>query len=398
VLVGPNNAGKTNVVEAIDFLGDSYRYGLEIAISRKGGYENVALRRQRRTKAPLAFTVTGQIPLSDVRRASPGRTLPPGLTRNSLLTITHHFSISARRSLDSDYKVETETFQVALTDNGEHPLVDIARTPSSQLDVKLGPGADSSFWREVIYPLNDPQVRTRLQPADTELFAASRSFYVGPIIAQFTRDLGSTRAFQVAPPAAREAGVSTPAPDLGRHGQNLPGFIRFMRKNSTAWDQVMSVMRRVVPNLDDIRPGFTSDRRLALRFYEEGLSRPWSSEEISDGTLRSLALLATLFDPRSRLTLVEEPENSLHPWVIRQFVEACRQVRDKQVILTTHSPTLLDCLEPHEVVVVSREDGYTRLRRLSDLAPETVGLWRDGTAKLSEMLDAGLVPQAAPMA
>jgi len=171
-----------------------------------------------------------------------------------------------------------------------------------------------------------------------------------------------------------------------------------MRKNSTAWDQVMSVMRRVVPNLDDIRPGFTSDRRLALRFYEEGLSRPWSSEEISDGTLRSLALLATLFDPRSRLTLVEEPENSLHPWVIRQFVEACRQVRDKQVILTTHSPTLLDCLEPHEVVVVSREDGYTRLRRLSDLAPETVGLWRDGTAKLSEMLDAGLVPQAAPMA
>src|SRR4051812_37737918 len=54
-LIGPNASGKSNFANAVDFLAEVYTHGLELAIARKGGFENIAFRRQRRTKAPIQF-------------------------------------------------------------------------------------------------------------------------------------------------------------------------------------------------------------------------------------------------------------------------------------------------------------------------------------------------------
>ena len=51
VVVGPNNAGKTNLADAFQFVGEVGRHGLEVAVSREGGFENLAFRRQRRTES-----------------------------------------------------------------------------------------------------------------------------------------------------------------------------------------------------------------------------------------------------------------------------------------------------------------------------------------------------------
>ena len=42
VIVGTNNAGKTNLLDAVHFLGEVHRHGIDIAVSRKGGFENIA--------------------------------------------------------------------------------------------------------------------------------------------------------------------------------------------------------------------------------------------------------------------------------------------------------------------------------------------------------------------
>src|ERR1700685_3290032 len=57
VLTGPNNSGKTNFVEALDFLAETSRHGLEVAINRKGGIENIIHRRMARTRRSLSFTI-----------------------------------------------------------------------------------------------------------------------------------------------------------------------------------------------------------------------------------------------------------------------------------------------------------------------------------------------------
>ncbi|MGE1119822.1 AAA family ATPase, partial [Bacillus altitudinis] len=54
--------------------------------------------------------------------------------------------------------------------------------------------------------------------------------------------------------------------------------------------------------------------RFAIEFYQEGLLRPLSAAELSDGTLRYLLLVAALLTPRPpSLMVLNEPETSLHP-------------------------------------------------------------------------------------
>ena len=69
-LVGPNNAGKSNTVESLDFLADVHRHGVEVAVIRKGGYENIAHRRMRRTRLPISFELSATFSQEEAARFS----------------------------------------------------------------------------------------------------------------------------------------------------------------------------------------------------------------------------------------------------------------------------------------------------------------------------------------
>ena len=117
---------------------------------------------------------------------------------------------------------------------------------------------------------------------------------------------------------------------------------------------------------------------------------------MSDGTIQTLSLLAALFDPRTRFVLIEEPENSVHPWIVRNFLTACRTAKDKQILPTTHSPALINDLAPEEVQVVWKVKGETHVSPLPELDAESVTLGNQGTARVFDLLDTGWLPQAVP--
>jgi predicted ATPase len=107
-------------------------------------------------------------------------------------------------------------------------------------------------------------------------------------------------------------------------------------------------------------------------------------------------MFCALFDSRSPLTFIEEPENSVHPWIIRVFVDACRSVRDKQVILTTHSPALINYLRPEEVDVVWRRKGRTKVAPLVELDPQAAKLWESGESSIFDLVDSGWIRETIP--
>jgi predicted ATPase len=109
-----------------------------------------------------------------------------------------------------------------------------------------------------------------------------------------------------------------------------------------------------------------------VQFVEEKSGRPVESWQSSDGTLRALAiLLAVETHPEGSAILIEEPEQGLHPWAIRTLVAHIRAViaeRGLQVVLTTHSQQVLDCVAQEEVLVASRHSGSgTLFRTISDV-------------------------------
>jgi predicted ATPase len=100
----------------------------------------------------------------------------------------------------------------------------------------------------------------------------------------------------------------------------------------------------------------------------------FAATSLSDGTLRLLCLLAVLLDPTPPpLVCIEEPEAGMHPDATRMIADLLVDASSKtQLIVTTHSPALVDALsdQPESVVVCERDfDGFTQFKRLdsSDL-------------------------------
>jgi predicted ATPase len=99
---------------------------------------------------------------------------------------------------------------------------------------------------------------------------------------------------------------------------------------------------------------------------------------MSDGELAFIAYLSLLCapdDPGGTLFLVEEPENHLHPRLLETLVSLLRQsweevsersVPPSQIVLTTHSPYLIDQMELDEIIWIEKRDGETTVIRPSD--------------------------------
>ncbi|GAA0948576.1 hypothetical protein GCM10009554_46310 [Kribbella koreensis] len=109
-----------------------------------------------------------------------------------------------------------------------------------------------------------------------------------------------------------------------------------------------------------------------------------------------MALFVALFDERSPFLTVEEPENALHPWVLRQFIDLCREAADKQILLTTHSPVVIDYVPPDALRLVWQRDGKTSVARVTDLNPGLLRLWKDGELRTFDAYDAGLFEEYVP--
>lgn len=151
---------------------------------------------------------------------------------------------------------------------------------------------------------------------------------------------------------------------LAKNGANIADYLLDIRRlDVAAYEGIVDTMAYVLPYSKDIQPSVTSEleRKAYLQLSEADFKIPgWM---LSTGTLRVLALLALLRHPNPPpLIVVEEIENGLDPRTIHLIVEEIRNaVLDgvTQVIITTHSPYLLDLLKLEHLVLVERDqDGH----------------------------------------
>lgn len=147
---------------------------------------------------------------------------------------------------------------------------------------------------------------------------------------------------------------------LARDGSNIADYLRDLRsRDINAYNGIEETMKYVLPYAIDLRPATTTEleRKAWLQMKEADFEVPgWM---LSTGTLRLLALLALLRHPSPpSLIVVEEIENGLDPRSIHLIVEEIRNAvlgGTTQVILTTHSPYLLDLLTLEHLVLVERD-------------------------------------------
>ena len=414
VLIGPNAAGKTNLCDALDFLGEAYRLGLEMAVARKGGYENICYRRLRRSKDPISFTIKFELDWTEWDwRARRNRK-----DEQSGTIFEHSFAIRAEsQNIKAPFYIASEQIKVALKPislsgrqlrlpllgNGQRQyLLSCSRKQNSitHFDYEglkdfAGTGGEPRFLRYYASDLEADYSKARLPSTEFLLSLIDRAFWG---VSPFKNSIGSLRVFQLNPRNCRESGVPTPNPELDRFGGNLPAVVEFLKtRYPQLYSKLMNTIRRAMPSLHDLETQYTHRKTLGLFVSEEGFGRPWAAEDISDGTIQTIALLAAAYDPRTHIIVVEEPENSVHPWALRNFVAAAREASEtKQVLLTTHSPILIDQLKPAELWVVRRPQTETIVTPILQLDPSLAAALGKGRFTLSEYLDSGAIREAVP--
>lgn len=157
-------------------------------------------------------------------------------------------------------------------------------------------------------------------------------------------------------------------------GANLAAFLRRLKDSPKeearlSWRRINTLVSRIAPSIKSLEPTFTDDNAQSVRLdWIDDRDERFGVHQLSDGTLRAIAIITALAQPESRrprFISIDEPELGLHPVAIRIVAELARSIsHHTQVLFATQSPAFLDHFRPEEVVVAERVKGATELKRL----------------------------------
>jgi predicted ATPase len=161
-------------------------------------------------------------------------------------------------------------------------------------------------------------------------------------------------------------------PDAG----NLAAMLYRFRERETgpAYRRILGTVRQAAPFLADfdLEPTGPEDKEIILNWRDRSSGEIMGPHQLSDGTLRFIALATLLLQPEALLpavVVIDEPELGLHPAALNLLGGLLRSVSQHcQVVVATQSAALVDGFAPEDVVVVNRRDGASTFERLGEEA------------------------------
>jgi hypothetical protein len=209
--------------------------------------------------------------------------------------------------------------------------------------------------------------------------------------------LGGIQVFSLEPRLIQELQKPDAGLSLKGDGSNLASVLKSLPDASL--ERLCQLLGSVVPGVTRVSP-VKHGKSLTLKFTQtwhgEGGDEEISHEAfaMSDGTMRLVGILgAFLQSARPSVIALEEPESTIHPEALSALLDLIRGFsRDSQVILTTHSPDLLDCkwIGPENIRVVTWSEGVTHIKELSKAGADTLRQHLMGAGEL--MRSEGLRP------
>ena len=351
VLLGPNGSGKSTVFDVFAFLSECFTDGIRKAWDRRGRFREL---RSRDSKGPIIVELKYR-------------------ERSRTPLITYHLELDEERGRP----VVSHEF-LRWTRGGR------AGRPFNFMEYRRGKG-------EVITgeepERTDTRVRRELAGSDVLAVSTLGMLAENPRVIALRKFVSSWHLSYLSADAARGNPEAGGEEQLSSTGANLANVIQFLyEQHPDRLRTVFDVLRRRVPRVEHAEAMALADGRLVLRIKDAPFAEPVLSRFASDGTLKMLAYLTLLHDPAPpRLIGVEEPENFLHPRLLPELTEECRAASERtQLLVTTHSPFLLNAARSREVRVLWRDDqGYTRVQRVSDV--EGIDAFLDEGATLGDL-------------
>lgn len=185
----------------------------------------------------------------------------------------------------------------------------------------------------------------------------------------FRRSLASSTFYHVLNVDSRSAvrlpQPMRPAPLPGKDGEDLVPCLYYLRETDhNRFDAIEDTLKAAFPDFERLDFPPIAAGTIAMSWKDRNFRHPIYTHQLSEGTLRFLWLLALLQSPSlTAVTLIDEPEVSLHPELLSILADVMREASSRtQLIVATHSDRLVRFLNPNETLVVDvKEDGQAKL-------------------------------------
>lgn len=325
VLLGPNGSGKSTVFDVFAFLSDCFQEGLRKAWDKRGRAKELI---SRGSEGPLTI---------EIKYREPGYPL-----------ITYHLAVA---ELAGAPVVVEEWLSWKRQGYGRpFRFLDYSRGIGKAISGELPDDKDTRVDNQLKSP-DLLAVNALGQFAEHPRVGALRDFITGWYVSYLSAE------------SSRGQPESGPHERLTKTGDNVANVIQYLLEQHPArLERIFEVLRSRVPRIEKVLAEPMPDGRLLLQIKDAPFMQPILARFASSGTLKMLAYLIMLYDPNPPPFIgIEEPENFLHPRLLPDLAEECRlAAASTQLLVTTHSPFLLNALRPNEVRILWRdESGYT---------------------------------------
>lgn len=405
VIVGPNGAGKSNLISFLDFLGEFIEDGLDSAISiAKGAGSLFSVERNTKRNAHLRFSVHGYY---HTQTGSRFRDRESPIQSGTSVEYKYYCHIRYNKDISQIF-VESDDLHLKV---GDMPLFSVWRnTQMNEIGhrtrIRISPARHplakffKNHWENNFFPTDDDDGPGDEMSRVADNMAPSTSLLRvlpirGDALGQIFRDATSYRSINIEPSLARKPSPVSRTSLIEYNGEHLAGTLYRLNRGEYfpinrygfLWDShflsradqhnrfasILSWTREVNSSISAIEVRLDLAEALLkgfVRTHEDQGGNEFPFARLSDGTIKWITLVTILFSQQQFRT-IEEPENFLHPRMQESFVSLCRDIMegsasDRQILISTHSQTLLNCCSIDELTIFDSQTGTTRARRAND--------------------------------
>lgn len=368
IIIGANASGKSNFIQIFDFLRQITNSNLKNAISMQGGIEylqNINIGSSK--DLYIKFTI-------DEKFEQPVRSKTN--ERIGFIEVnetTYEFALKFTNG-----RLGYEIAQDKL--NQKFTYVDRDNKKSKQnnrIDGEININVDSEKPNIELYPDNFLFSSEDVLPFqffyDKSLFKKRLLlempfFWLGML--DPLRYISSFSIYDIDPKLVKHATLITGKAELEEDGSNLSLILNNILESRSLKNKLMNLLQELLPFINSLNVEKYSDKKSVLFRLQENYSnnKYIPASLISDGTINITALIVALFFEEKPLTIIEEPERNIHPFLISKLVDMMKDAsRNTQIIVTTHNPELIKYAGLENILLITRdENGFSKISRPAD--------------------------------